>query len=170
MAVSDFWCGVGHGTTGTSVQPLGRRCMRLGMVFAAPVHLAVPCPRACARAMRVFQKDNIKNLKNLDKNLVSLFLSPRVVSRNGNAVIARMFLPFFYFGRSPLRCRCTPEQKEIYYLCAPNRDLAEASPYYEAFRASGREVRAAACRASSANGMMVVPAVGDSCMCCFALL
>lgn len=38
--------------------------------------------------------------------------------------------------------RCTPEQKEIYYLCAPNRDLAEASPYYEAFRASGREVRA----------------------------
>ncbi|CAM9735092.1 unnamed protein product [Pylaiella littoralis] len=36
--------------------------------------------------------------------------------------------------------RCTPEQKEIYYLCAPNRDLAEASPYYEAFRASGREV------------------------------
>lgn len=36
--------------------------------------------------------------------------------------------------------RCTPEQKEIYYLCAPNRELAEASPYYEAFRASGREV------------------------------
>ncbi|CAM9547706.1 unnamed protein product [Choristocarpus tenellus] len=36
--------------------------------------------------------------------------------------------------------RCTAEQKEIYYLCAPNRELAEASPYYEAFRSSGREV------------------------------
>ncbi|CAN0038357.1 unnamed protein product, partial [Discosporangium mesarthrocarpum] len=36
--------------------------------------------------------------------------------------------------------RCVPEQKEIYYLCAPNRDLAEASPYYETFRSSGREV------------------------------
>jgi len=30
--------------------------------------------------------------------------------------------------------RCTPEQKEIYYLCAPNRDLAITSPYLEGFR------------------------------------
>ncbi|CAB1099458.1 HSP90 [Ectocarpus sp. CCAP 1310/34] len=36
--------------------------------------------------------------------------------------------------------RCTPEQKEIYYLCAPNRELAMASPYYEAFGDSGREI------------------------------
>ncbi|CAM9772131.1 unnamed protein product [Ectocarpus sp. 13 AM-2016] len=30
--------------------------------------------------------------------------------------------------------------KEIYYLCAPNRELAMASPYYEAFGDSGREI------------------------------
>lgn len=30
--------------------------------------------------------------------------------------------------------RLTPEQEEIYYLCAPSRELAQASPYYEAFK------------------------------------
>eukprot|EP00560_Eucampia_antarctica_P007511 CAMPEP_0197828500 /NCGR_PEP_ID=MMETSP1437-20131217/5049_1 /TAXON_ID=49252 ORGANISM="Eucampia antarctica, Strain CCMP1452" /NCGR_SAMPLE_ID=MMETSP1437 /ASSEMBLY_ACC=CAM_ASM_001096 /LENGTH=709 /DNA_ID=CAMNT_0043429723 /DNA_START=260 /DNA_END=2390 /DNA_ORIENTATION=+ len=36
--------------------------------------------------------------------------------------------------------RCTPEQKEVYYLCAPSRELALQSPYLEAFEKSGREV------------------------------
>lgn len=36
--------------------------------------------------------------------------------------------------------RCTPEQKEIYYLCAPTRELAMESPYLEAFEKAGREV------------------------------
>lgn len=27
--------------------------------------------------------------------------------------------------------RCDPSQSDIYYLCAPNRELALASPYYE---------------------------------------
>ena len=36
--------------------------------------------------------------------------------------------------------RCTPEQDQIFFLCAPNRALAEASPYYETFKAHGREV------------------------------
>jgi len=36
--------------------------------------------------------------------------------------------------------RCTPEQKDIYYLCAPTRDLAIESPYLEAFEKTGREV------------------------------
>ncbi len=36
--------------------------------------------------------------------------------------------------------RCTPEQKDIYYLCAPTRDLAVQSPYLEAFEKAGREV------------------------------
>mmetsp|Transcript_17994 Transcript_17994/g.68202 ORF Transcript_17994/g.68202 Transcript_17994/m.68202 type:complete len:666 (-) Transcript_17994:1928-3925(-) len=36
--------------------------------------------------------------------------------------------------------RCPPEQKDIYYLFAPTRDLAEQSPYFEAFRKSDREV------------------------------
>uniref|UniRef100_A0A6U3SHU6 Histidine kinase/HSP90-like ATPase domain-containing protein n=3 Tax=Ditylum brightwellii TaxID=49249 RepID=A0A6U3SHU6_9STRA len=36
--------------------------------------------------------------------------------------------------------RCKPEQKEIYYLCAPSRDLALNSPYLEAFEKAGREV------------------------------
>lgn len=36
--------------------------------------------------------------------------------------------------------RCTPEQNEIYYLCAPSRELAIQSPYLEAFEKSGREV------------------------------
>lgn len=36
--------------------------------------------------------------------------------------------------------RCTPEQKVIFYLCAPTRELAKASPYFEAFKSSGREV------------------------------
>ena len=31
--------------------------------------------------------------------------------------------------------RCTPEQDQIYYLMAPNRKMAEESPYYEAFKA-----------------------------------
>ena len=33
------------------------------------------------------------------------------------------------------------EQKKIYYLVAPNRKIAEASPYFEAFKARGTEVR-----------------------------
>jgi HSP90 family molecular chaperone len=36
--------------------------------------------------------------------------------------------------------RCPPEQKEIYYLCAPSRSLALESPYLEAFERAGREV------------------------------
>jgi len=36
--------------------------------------------------------------------------------------------------------RMDTEQKEIFYLCVPNRKLAESSPYYEAFKAKGKEV------------------------------
>mmetsp|Transcript_29207 Transcript_29207/g.43075 ORF Transcript_29207/g.43075 Transcript_29207/m.43075 type:complete len:724 (-) Transcript_29207:53-2224(-) len=36
--------------------------------------------------------------------------------------------------------RCTPEQKDIYYLHSPTRDMALQSPYMEAFEKSGREV------------------------------
>ena len=36
--------------------------------------------------------------------------------------------------------RCPPEQKEIYFLCAPSRDLAVQSPYLEAFEKAGLEV------------------------------
>ena len=36
--------------------------------------------------------------------------------------------------------RCKPEQKEIYYLHAPNRDVAVQSPYMEAFEKAGIEV------------------------------
>ncbi|MEW6302244.1 MAG: molecular chaperone HtpG [Verrucomicrobiota bacterium] len=36
--------------------------------------------------------------------------------------------------------RMTGDQKEIYYLLAPNRDAAEGSPYYEAFQARKFEV------------------------------
>jgi len=36
--------------------------------------------------------------------------------------------------------RCTPEQKQIYYLVSPNRETALQSPYYETFKKHGREV------------------------------
>ena len=36
--------------------------------------------------------------------------------------------------------RCKPEQKDIYYLVAPSRELALASPYLETFEKSGIEV------------------------------
>lgn len=36
--------------------------------------------------------------------------------------------------------RCPPEQKHIYYLIAPNREVALASPYYETFRKHKKEV------------------------------
>lgn len=36
--------------------------------------------------------------------------------------------------------RSTPEQKNIYYLCAPNRVLALQSPYLETFQKNGVEV------------------------------
>jgi len=36
--------------------------------------------------------------------------------------------------------RMSPEQDTIYYLCAPNRKLAEQSPYYETFKEHDREV------------------------------
>lgn len=39
-----------------------------------------------------------------------------------------------YMSRQP------PERKEIYYLCAPSRSLAEQSPYYETFKKKGVEV------------------------------
>lgn len=39
-----------------------------------------------------------------------------------------------YVGRMP------PSQKNIYYLCAPNRTIAESSPYYEGLKAAGTEV------------------------------
>eukprot|EP01040_Poterioochromonas_malhamensis_P009323 gene9323-10124_t len=36
--------------------------------------------------------------------------------------------------------RCPPEQKDIYYLVAPNREAALSSPYYETFKKHKREV------------------------------
>jgi TNF receptor-associated protein 1 len=36
--------------------------------------------------------------------------------------------------------RCTPEQKDIYYLLSPTRDMAVLSPYMEVFDKNGREV------------------------------
>jgi len=36
--------------------------------------------------------------------------------------------------------RMDPEQKEIFYLCVPSRELGLASPYYEAFKAKNKEV------------------------------
>lgn len=36
--------------------------------------------------------------------------------------------------------RCTPEQKDVYYLVAPNRQTALQSPYLEAFKKNGVEV------------------------------
>jgi len=33
-----------------------------------------------------------------------------------------------------------PKQEEIFYLCAPNRQIAESSPYYEAFKSKNKEV------------------------------
>lgn len=36
--------------------------------------------------------------------------------------------------------RCTPEQKHIYYLVAPNREAALQSPYYETFKRHKKEV------------------------------
>jgi TNF receptor-associated protein 1 len=36
--------------------------------------------------------------------------------------------------------RCPVEQNTIYYLCAPSRELAEASPYYEIFKRNKTEV------------------------------
>jgi HSP90 family molecular chaperone len=48
--------------------------------------------------------------------------------------VARHFVSFEYLSRAPLG------KDTIYYLNASTRQLAEASPYYEAFKASGREV------------------------------
>jgi HSP90 family molecular chaperone len=36
--------------------------------------------------------------------------------------------------------RISEDQKEIFFLCVPNRQLAESSPYYEAFKAKNKEV------------------------------
>lgn len=36
--------------------------------------------------------------------------------------------------------RCAPEQKNVYYLVAPNRQIALSSPYYETFKKNGQEV------------------------------
>jgi len=36
--------------------------------------------------------------------------------------------------------RCTPDQKEIYYICAPSRQAAEDSPYFEIFLKTDKEV------------------------------
>jgi HSP90 family molecular chaperone len=36
--------------------------------------------------------------------------------------------------------RCPPEQKDIYYLYAPTRELALQSPYMEVFSKNKREV------------------------------
>lgn len=41
--------------------------------------------------------------------------------------------------------RCPPEQKDIYYLCAPSRELAESSPYVREI-ASERASKASANR------------------------
>jgi len=48
------------------------------------------------------------------------------------------FISFHFHSRYV--ARCTPEQGTVYFLCAPNRALAEASPYYETFKAHNREV------------------------------
>merc|ERR1711998_197156 len=36
--------------------------------------------------------------------------------------------------------RCSPEQKNIYFVVAPNREAALASPYYETFKKHDREI------------------------------
>ena len=36
--------------------------------------------------------------------------------------------------------RCPPEQKTVYYLIAPDRKSAFASPYYETFKKHNKEV------------------------------
>jgi HSP90 family molecular chaperone len=36
--------------------------------------------------------------------------------------------------------RCPPEQKQIYYLVAPNRATALQSPYFETFKKNNKEV------------------------------
>merc|ERR1719231_1428706 len=36
--------------------------------------------------------------------------------------------------------RCSPDQKNIYYIVAPNREAALASPYYETFKKHDREI------------------------------
>ncbi len=36
--------------------------------------------------------------------------------------------------------RMPPTQQNVYYLCAPNRAIAESSPYYEGLKAAGTEV------------------------------
>lgn len=36
--------------------------------------------------------------------------------------------------------RMDKDAKEIFFLCAPNRSIAESSPYYEAFKAKNKEV------------------------------
>uniref|UniRef100_K3WJY4 Histidine kinase/HSP90-like ATPase domain-containing protein n=1 Tax=Globisporangium ultimum (strain ATCC 200006 / CBS 805.95 / DAOM BR144) TaxID=431595 RepID=K3WJY4_GLOUD len=36
--------------------------------------------------------------------------------------------------------RASPDQNELYYLCAPSRAIAEASPYFEAFKKTNKEV------------------------------
>jgi hypothetical protein len=57
--------------------------------------------------------------------------SPASYGKVPHSSCSTSFIPSF----SPL------SQNAIYFLCAPNRELAEASPYYEAFKRSNKEVR-----------------------------
>lgn len=67
--------------------------------------------------------------------------------------------------------RMPPGQKDIYYLVAPHRGIAEASPYMEAFKGARKRVAAAAGKvsadadvvvASDAAAAAAVPPVDDS--------
>lgn len=58
----------------------------------------------------------------------------------GVVVHCRVHSPHLRLPPSPFTTPAPTSQNAIYYLCAPNRELAEASPYFEAFKRHNKEV------------------------------
>ncbi|MDR2512207.1 MAG: molecular chaperone HtpG [Puniceicoccales bacterium] len=107
---------------------------------------------------RVLTKRVIKHLDDLAKrdvesyekfwNEFSLYIKEGIVTDHANRDALASLLRYESSATEPGKRafldayvdRMKPGQKEIYYLCAPNRSTLENGPYLEAFKARGIEV------------------------------
>ncbi len=123
------------------------------------------------RILKWFDEESKKDPKKYEKFFAEygVFLKEGIVTDFGNKEELAKLLRFEssklvagemtslddYIARMP------PDQKEIYYLCAPSRTVAETSPYFEGFKAHDKEV---------IHLYQPVPTFDRSCFCMLQLM
>jgi len=81
------------------------------------------------KEFHMFLKEGICTEQNYQEQLAKLLMYETSTGMEGEVVTLDQYIS-----------RCPPEQKNIYYLVAPDRKTAFASPYYETFKKHNREI------------------------------